>query len=739
MKKYLYLVAAFLLLTQTLSAQTSIGPWGGDVRDVAIDAAGTLYAGASGNSGLFRSSDGGTTWSEINNGISPRSINALAISGTTVIAGGTGGVYRTTNNGAAWSVDTLGSLGSRLVWSLFADASGFYAGTSSGSLHFRTAAATSWTSLNGNLPQTSATLQKTIRKILRLANGNLLVATQGGPTGDLNGIYLSTNSGTAWTRISTGLPANPDARGLVARNDTLWAAVNSTGGGVWFSANNGTSWQPDTNGIGARPIVNLLQDRNNTLYAFATRSGATFPIAAIYTKPQGASQWTIAGTEFQNRISYAFVQKANNEFVVAQERTGIYRTTNFTSATLSNRGLNAMNVNAMIYGANSLIVGLDGGGGIMRTGIAPQNWTLDTAGLGGLRSVNALARGTGNTIYVGLGSAGVYKSTTDGATWFPSNIGIETRTVNSLFASGDTIIAGLSVSGTSPSIFRSTDGGATWIAPTVPVATPGTVWSLGRDAGGNLYAGMSSSAVVRGIFVSTDGGATWAQRNGSLPLANNEIYAMHRTQGTSNRFYAALNVGGAYFTTNAGQTWTADTAGQQGVSFNTMFSFGDLNQPSLVGGALGSAEGGVFVKGTGNWFRTILTGRSIATIIASNLPTEGFCFIATGANSIYSDFVLRLNTNTEPAAKPREYRLSQNYPNPFNPSTGIRYEVSGTSDVRLEVFDMLGRKVATLVDERKTAGAYQVNFNAANLASGIYFYRLRAGAFSETKKMMLVK
>jgi fibronectin-binding autotransporter adhesin len=96
---------------------------------------------------------------------------------------------------------------------------------------------------------------------------------------------------------------------------------------------------------------------------------------------------------------------------------------------------------------------------------------------------------------------------------------------------------------------------------------------------------------------------------------------------------------------------------------------------------------------------------------------------------------------------PRQSELAQNFPNPFNPSTEIRYQVSGTSDVRLEVFDMLGRKVATLVSERQDAGEYQVKFNAAGLASGVYFYRIdvrtsggsQAGAFVETRKMMLMK
>ncbi len=88
---------------------------------------------------------------------------------------------------------------------------------------------------------------------------------------------------------------------------------------------------------------------------------------------------------------------------------------------------------------------------------------------------------------------------------------------------------------------------------------------------------------------------------------------------------------------------------------------------------------------------------------------------------------------------PKEFVLAQNYPNPFNPSTIIRYELPTTSDVSLKIFDMLGREVTTLVNTRQAAGTYEVNFNATGLASGVYFYRLQAGPFMQTKKMMLVK
>jgi len=91
------------------------------------------------------------------------------------------------------------------------------------------------------------------------------------------------------------------------------------------------------------------------------------------------------------------------------------------------------------------------------------------------------------------------------------------------------------------------------------------------------------------------------------------------------------------------------------------------------------------------------------------------------------------------AGVPKTFALEQNYPNPFNPSTAISYQLPVAGNVSLKVFDMLGKEVATLVNARQEAGAYTVNFNANNLSSGVYFYRLQAGNFVQTRKMMLVK
>jgi len=93
----------------------------------------------------------------------------------------------------------------------------------------------------------------------------------------------------------------------------------------------------------------------------------------------------------------------------------------------------------------------------------------------------------------------------------------------------------------------------------------------------------------------------------------------------------------------------------------------------------------------------------------------------------------------EEIIKPSKFVLYQNYPNPFNPLTTIRYAIPQTSFVSLKMYDILGRQVATLVDEEKPAGTYEVNFDAKNLSSGVYFYRIKAGEFVQTKKLIVLK
>ena len=134
----------------------------------------------------------------------------------------------------------------------------------------------------------------------------------------------------------------------------------------------------------------------------------------------------------------------------------------------------------------------------------------------------------------------------------------------------------------------------------------------------------------------------------------------------------------------------------------------------------------------------------VFTMTSSSSPQVDFHLEFGGDTTdvTIANVVLRENVdpvNAPEGVAPVEYRLEQNYPNPFNPTTTIRYDVRDYTDVRLTVHNALGEKVATLVNERQGPGSHEVAFDGANLASGVYFYRISAGSFVETKKMALIK
>lgn len=109
-----------------------------------------------------------------------------------------------------------------------------------------------------------------------------------------------------------------------------------------------------------------------------------------------------------------------------------------------------------------------------------------------------------------------------------------------------------------------------------------------------------------------------------------------------------------------------------------------------------------------------------------------------GQTNVNFNFTLT-DVEGQPSSIPDKYSLSQNYPNPFNPVTAIKYSIPNEGFVSLKIYNVLGSEVATLVNEFKNAGSYNVSFSAENLSSGVYYYKLKSGTFVETKKMILLK
>ena len=824
--KLLILLALFFSPTLVAQPYEPIGPWGGRVNAFARTANADVYAATIG-AGFFKSTDSGNTWREVNVQGTVRTSFAIAAIGDTVWGAPFGnGIFKTTNGGATWVADSLGGIGNRSIYAIYADANGnLYTGGLNTGVFFKPPGATLWQNITGDLPLGTGGNTRTVRSIFKDSNGLLYIGTEGGTAPNDAGIYTSTNNGANWTRNSTGLgTTSPSVRAFVQRGDTLFVGVFSGGAGVYRKAVSATAWTIDTLGLGARGINALYVDASGNLYAGLNPTNP----GGVFRRAFNSSNWSQVALGGQSVWAFLGI---GTETLIGSNLWAVSRTANFSSLTISNTGINAQSVIALKVGSDgNLYAGMNSNGGVQRSTDNGATWQLDTVGLGA-RTIWALEEVSG-TLFAAVGTAGVFRRTATG--WVAANTGIATRTVDCLLANGDTLIAGLTTSSTNPVIFRTTNGGATWLAGTITgLPSLGSVRALGKDNLGNLYAGMSSSAtVLRGLLKSTNGGATWVQSNGIMNPLNEEFYAIQFNPIT-NTLYAAPNVSGTFKSTDAGATWISDSTGMSAtvddILIPTTLPPTSGLQGSMLAACLGqNTEGGVFVRRNTEtaWSRSGLELFSVSAFAEKS----GVLYAATNHSSIYRvnyvniglpveliafgsrkadngielfwktaseqnnegfqierrrdsetwqtiGFVRGKGTTTEQQSytfvdeqasgklfyrlkqidfngafeysavievnltAPEKYDLSQNYPNPFNPTTTITYQLPIASEVRLDVFDILGRKVAMLVNARQQAGNYLLNFDAASysLTSGVYFYRLQAGRFVETRKMMLVK
>ena len=156
-------------------------------------------------------------------------------------------------------------------------------------------------------------------------------------------------------------------------------------------------------------------------------------------------------------------------------------------------------------------------------------------------------------------------------------------------------------------------------------------------------------------------------------------------------------------------------------------NYGELTETNIVSEDGNSLEGTFAIKvydlNNGNHLADIN-----GTIKASRIDFEHPFALLSPSTNVNSEKLTAGN-----------YKLSQNYPNPFNPTTTINYTIPKAEHVTIKVYDILGRELATLVNKDQQPGNYEVNFNASNLASGVYLYKLQAGSLTETKKLILMK
>jgi hypothetical protein len=267
---------------------------------------------------------------------------------------------------------------------------------------------------------------------------------------------------------------------------------------------------------------------------------------------------------------------------------------------------------------------------------------------------------------------------------------------------------------------------AQWVSTNAPFG--GAVRKL-AVIGTNLFAATENV----GVSLSTNNGTNWTVVNSGLPP--NPLVHTLAVSGTN--LFASVSSRGVYLSTNNGAT------------VNPGFPNATINIMSLAtsGGNLFAAASGTGVyrstNNGANW-TTFNTGLSNTTVMS--LAVVGTNLFAGTFGSGVWRIAVPTSVKEVGGASPKSFALEQNYPNPFNPTTTISFRIplhhvkgSNSPLVSLEVFDLLGREVATLVKRELSPGNYSAMFDAKHLVSGVYFYRLSFDSFSETKRMMLLK
>ena len=250
---------------------------------------------------------------------------------------------------------------------------------------------------------------------------------------------------------------------------------------------------------------------------------------------------------------------------------------------------------------------------------------------------------------------------------------------------------------------------------------------------------------AEGLWMSTNMGKDWKLKYPDLSYSQKAITFLDPLNG-----FAALSSDEMVRTRDGGDTWELYYANNSLLPFDLKV-IGPNNVPggtALItlcpgyGGTINKFDFGTdipYFKNTVSYAYTSGIIYGISAVVENNRPNvwiagDGFTILYREYEEIISD--VRGEPNSE---LPEEFLLEQNYPNPFNPVTKIRYEISKSGLVTLKIFDILGKDVKTLVNGYRSAGRYNADFNASNLAGGVYFYQLRCGKFISTKKMMLLK
>ncbi len=754
MKRLVILVSLISIHAKPLPAQwkQTNGPYGGNVSCFVASPNGTggtnLFAGTW--SGVFHSTDDGTSWTPVGSDLpkdtygNPIPVYALAVSpnaagGTNLFAGASSGVFLSTDNGLAWTTvnaDVITSAVNVLVVSPDgAGGTNLFAGTWSG-VFLSTNNGTSWTAIDSGLGLATTDLRALAVLGTNLFagtygdgvfrstnNGTRWVAANNGLTnhfvyalassgsslfaGTEDGVFLSSDDGTTWTDVDTGL-TNHHVYALASSGSSLFAGTED---GLFLSTNDGASWA--SIGLSGLDIEAVLLSGTNLIAGGTMTSGRRYDGPGVFLSTDNGTSWTQTGISQTHILTLATVPTADGlgANLFAGTYGGAFLSTN-NGASWSPTGLTRA-------GVHVLATGHDGQGGTI------------------------LLAGTSNIFDFSPYGCGAFVSTDYGATWLSADSGMPSTTFVNAFLvfAGETGEMTLAA-GTRDGIFLSANQGASWtdvgLADTLVLAL---AISHNGTGGANVFAGTGGF----GVFHSTNSGESWIATNDRLASTYVGALAVTPKASGGTNLFAGTD-GGIFLSTNDGTSWSAANAGLPNMYVSAL-----AVSPNVSGGSdvfAGNWGRGVFLFANNSASWAEVTSGVPAMTEVSALSVSGMDLFVGTNQGLWRRSLSEMVTSVESRKEslPTVVSLEQNYPNPFNPATVVSYHLlAGQAGlpvarrVDLRVFDLLGREVAVLVDEEKTPGTYEVKFDASRLTSGVYLYRLNAGGFVQTRKMIVLK
>ncbi|HSL89494.1 MAG TPA: YCF48-related protein [Ignavibacteriaceae bacterium] len=552
-------------------------------------------------------------------------------------------------------------------------------------------------------------------------------------------LLRTTDSGNTWIPVA-GLP---NVIYYSVRFGADNAAYLSGGSGYFLkSTDGGATWQE----LGYRFTTSRIRDisfaDNNTGYLVGT--------GFIYKSTNSGDTWNEQTIPFTDQISE--VVAVTPDLAIAGCNDGsVLRT--------SNGGATWQNIPTGITGTNSTILAIDFAdenfglvaaynGTVARTTDGGATWNIISTILGTspwdmhmVDSLYAWVSGTGERIF---------RTTDGGLTWTQqlSVGGLGTYGIS--FIDRNIGVAG----GTGGNTYYTNDGGETW---TPAVTPPGnTVWGI-HIASSPVFGSVAMTACASGyVYISKDGGRNWEVQPRFTISTMDDVWM--------------TDAANAWFVGNSGLVLKYTEPANIPVelaSFSASVSGSNVTLRWTTGSEINNSgfkiERKVFSLPTGQAGpQSTVTNfeyERIGFVEGRGTTTEPAQYSFVDNNLTPGSYQYRIKqidfdgsfkyynlTETIEIGLPNSFELAQNYPNPFNPTTIISYNIPSVIStegrnlrVQLKVYDVLGNEVTTLVDGFKEAGYHSIEFNAAGLASGVYLYKLQAGSFTETKKMMLIR